>query len=560
MGAVRIAVPFWPASGNDLVFNKESDVSGNTAPACGRTQRMRRVERAGSVQRPVGCALNENKRQLTNILIKPLAIGLLVSMVFTLPLSAQFRDTGVRQPAVAGQFYPGQPEELRRQVRALIDQAERVDDGATVMGLIVPHAGYIYSGATAAKGYRQVEGLDYRVVLVLSPSHRDAITGATIYPGEAYQTPLGLVAIDRNLAGQIVRQCPGITFSNLGHGEEHSLEVQLPFIQVALPQVPIVPIMVGDYDWPMLQKMADGLAAVLKSRRALLIASSDLYHGHSYEACEKVNTATIQAIQAMNPQPLCEGFLSDRYQACGGGPITLMTAVVKKLGATKAVLLGRTNSNDVTGERGGYVVGYAAMAVKGGKSTMKDPHKIEYQPLGAAAQKQLIKMAREAIAHYLQHHRIPKTSPTLEVLKEKRGVFVTLTEGGELRGCIGYHESDRPLYELVPDRAIAAAFDDPRFPPLRSHELDKIKIKVSVYLTNVYRIDSLDEFQMGVHGIIMMKNGRGATYLPEVPLEAGWKTVEEEMESLCHKAGLPNNAWKQGAEFYVYKTQVFGEK
>ncbi len=494
------------------------------------------------------------------ILRKPLATGLVLSLFFALPLGAQFRDTGVRQPVVAGQFYPGQPEELRRLVRALIDQAEKVDDGAAVMGLVVPHAGYIYSGAMAAKGYRQVEGQDYQVVLVLAPSHRDAFTGVTIYPGDAYRTPLGPVAIDRNLAGQIVRHCPGVKFSQLGHGEEHSLEVQLPFIQVALPGVPMVPMMIGGYDWPMLEKMADGLAAVLKSRRALVIASSDLYHGHSYEACEKANTATIQAIQAMKPQALCEGFLTDRYQACGGGPISLMSSVLMKLGATRAVLLGRTNSNDVTGQRSGYVVGYAAMAVKGGKPTMKNPQKIEYQPLDAAAQKQLIKMAREAIAYYLQHRRIPRTEPTLEALKEKRGVFVTLTEDGELRGCIGYHESDRPLYELVPDRAIAAAFEDPRFPPLRSHELDKIKIKVSVYLTNVYRIASLDEFQMGVHGIIMMKNGRGATYLPEVPLEAGWKTVEEEMESLCHKAGLPSDAWKQGAEFYVYKTQVFGEK
>ncbi|NLP12003.1 AmmeMemoRadiSam system protein B [bacterium] len=535
-------------------------MSGNPAPACGRTHEMRRIRRAGPVQRPVYCELIQIKRQMKNALGKPLAIGLLLSLVIVPSLNAQFRDTGIRQPVVAGQFYPDRPEELRRQVRALMEQAERVDDGAAVMGLIVPHAGYIYSGAMAARGYRQVQGEDYQVVLVLSPSHRDTFTGATIYPGEAYQSPLGPVAIDRNLAAQIVRQCPGIQFSQLGHREEHSLEVQLPFIQVALPEVPIVPIMVGSYDWPMLQKMADGLAAVLKSRRALLIASSDLYHGYSYEACEKANTATIQAIQAMKPQTLCEGFLSDRYQACGGGPISLMTTVLVKLGATKAVLLGRTNSNDVTGQRGGYVVGYAAMAVKGGKRTMKNPHKIEYPPLDAAAQKQLIKMAREAIAYYLQHRSIPKTEPSLEVLKEKRGVFVTLTEGGTLRGCIGYHESDRPLYELVPDRAIAAAFEDPRFPPLRSHELDKIKIKVSVYLTNVYRIASLDEFQMGVHGIIMMKNGRGATYLPEVPLEAGWKTVEEEMESLCHKAGLPSDAWKQGAEFYVYKTQVFGEK
>jgi AmmeMemoRadiSam system protein A len=321
-----------------------------------------------------------------------------------------------------------------------------------------------------------------------------------------------------------------------------------------------VPIVIGGYDWNMLERMGQTLAAALKGRRALVVASSDLYHGQSYDECEKTNARTINAMLAMKPKTLCEGFLDESLQACGGGPISLMESALIRLGAKRAVLLGRTNSNDVTGQRGGYVVGYAAMAITGGEDKMENPNKIEFQPLDKEAQNVLLKMAREAISQYLQTHTTLKFEPTLQVLKEMRGVFVTITENGELRGCIGYHEADRPLCELVPDRAVAAAFEDPRFMPLRASELSKIKIKVSVYLTNVYRINSLDEFKMGEHGIIMVKNGRGATYLPEVPAEAGWKTVREEMESLCHKAGLPADAWKQGAEFYVYKTQVFGEK
>ncbi|MGQ9854733.1 MAG: AmmeMemoRadiSam system protein A, partial [Candidatus Oleimicrobiaceae bacterium] len=154
---------------------------------------------------------------------------------------------------------------------------------------------------------------------------------------------------------------------------------------------------------------------------------------------------------------------------------------------------------------------------------------------------------------------IPDFAPTQEVMKERRGVFVTITKHGELRGCIGHHESDVPLYKLVPQMAVASAFQDPRFPPLRKSELGEIKIKVSVYLTNVYQIDNLDHFVMGRHGIIMYKDGRGATFLPEVPVEAGWKTKEEELRNLCLKAGLPPDAWKQGATFYLYETQVFEE-
>ena len=128
-----------------------------------------------------------------------------------------------------------------------------------------------------------------------------------------------------------------------------------------------------------------------------------------------------------------------------------------------------------------------------------------------------------------------------------------------LRGCIGYHGNDIPLYQLVPDRAVSAAFRDSRFPPLSMEELDRIEIKVSVYLSNVYRIESLDEFELGQHGIILRKGDRGATFLPEVPIEAGWDK-EEEMEQLCRKAGLPRGAWRENAELYVYATQVFGEK
>lgn len=354
-----------------------------------------------------------------------------------LPLISLAADDGVRPPAVAGQFYPASRVELAQSVKAFLDQAPKVSVKGTVKGLVVPHAGYVYSGATAAAGYVLVAGGRYDVVVVLAPSHRDPFMGATIYPGAAYQTPLGRADIERTLANRLVEANTGFVFSELGHRAEHSLEVQLPFIQTVLPGVPIIPVMVGGYDRPKLERMAETLARVLKGRRPLLIASSDLYHGESYDECERTNSRTIKAIVALKPASLCEGFLDESLQACGGGPISLMESALKGLGADRAVLLSRTNSNDVTGQRGGYVVGYAAIAITGGEAKMENPNKIEYQPLDTAAQNELLTMARQAISQFLQTGRIPTFTPTLDVLKEKRGVFVTLTEGGDLRGCIG---------------------------------------------------------------------------------------------------------------------------
>jgi AmmeMemoRadiSam system protein A len=236
-----------------------------------------------------------------------------------------------------------------------------------------------------------------------------------------------------------------------------------------------------------------------------------------------------------------------------------MQIAAQKRGADAANLISRTNSNDVIGQRGGYVVGYGAVAVYQKNAQKTSSGKIEFAPLDRRNQIELIKMARNAIEQYLEKQTIPEFQATNDFQLEQRGVFVTITKNGQLRGCIGHHESNVPLYKLVPHLAVAAAFGDPRFPPLHAEELDKIKIKISVYLTNVYQIASLDEFEMGVHGIILQKDGRAATFLPEVPLEAGWKTIDEEMVSLCQKAGLPNNAWKNGAEFWVYRTQVFDE-
>ncbi|MDZ7378866.1 MAG: AmmeMemoRadiSam system protein B [candidate division KSB1 bacterium] len=470
----------------------------------------------------------------------------------------------IRPPAVAGAWYADNPAALRATIEKWYEQALDAQVDGEIVGLLAPHAGYVYSGATAAVAYRQVRGKHYDAVVVIGPSHREYFSGVSVFKGEGYRTPLGVALVDKELAAAIAKQDPLITLGEAGHREsEHSIEAQIPFLQVALPGVKIVPIAMLDDSWDTCRRLGAAIAAAAAGRRVLVVASSDLYHGESYADCHATDKRTLAQVAKLDPQGLCDGARTGKYAACGAGPIAAMQHAAHLLGATEAQVLAHTTSGDVTGQKTGYVVGYgAAIVYKPQQAQPKKkaiPGRVEYSPLSEEVQKELLRMARQSIVHYLEHGAIPEFAPTHEVMNERRGVFVTLTKRGELRGCIGHHESDVPLYKLVPQMAVASAFEDPRFPPLRKSELGEVKIKISVYLTNVYQIQTLDDFVMGKHGIIMYKDGRGATFLPEVPIEVGWKTKEEELRNLCQKAGLPPDAWKQGAVFYLYETQVFEE-
>jgi AmmeMemoRadiSam system protein B/AmmeMemoRadiSam system protein A len=495
--------------------------------------------------------------------------------------SREYMQSGqeqIRPAAVAGSWYSNNPEALREQITAFLNNAKIVDVKGHIIGLVAPHAGYSFSGPTAAHAYKQVSNKEYDTVIILAPNHgyEGRFTGASVYSGDGYRTPLGVAYVNKIMAKDIVDATEVAQFSTSGHGGEHSLEIQLPFVQILLPDAKIVPIVLGDPQWTTCRDLGMAIAKAVGQKKVLIVASSDLYHapsqtGNWYDECVATNTATLDAIENFDAQSFNRGVASGKYQCCGAGPITTLLVAAKELGANNAEVVHRTNSGDVTGRKSGYIVGYGSVVILKDSNPLRkqnqeskqnnetNSNKIEFSPLGVKTQKRLLRMAREAIEYYLETGERKKYQPTYEVMNEKRGVFVTITKAGRLRGCIGYHENDRPLYELVPDRALAAAFGDPRFPKLNKYELDDITINISVYLTNVYKINDISEFEMGVHGIIMYKNGRGATYLPEVPIEAGWTSVEEEMRSLCNKAGLPQDAWRQGAEFYVYETQVFDE-
>lgn len=274
----------------------------------------------------------------------------------------------VRQPAWAGTFYPGSASELNLLVTTLLDEAPAREQTGQLMGLIVPHAGYAYSGATAAVAYKLLRPVTVRTVLLLAPSHAVLLEGVSVYDGDYYATPLGLVQVDTELAQQLVSLSPLVHLSEMGHATsgdraEHSLEVQLPFLQVALTSpFRIVPMVFHDYRNKVCQELGAALAQIWQDDM-LLVASSDLYHGYSYNSCTTSDERTLQAIQSMEVDRFCQGVENQLYQACGAGPIASLLYACSSRGANHVQRLYHTTSADVTGQKGDWTVGYASLSV-----------------------------------------------------------------------------------------------------------------------------------------------------------------------------------------------------
>lgn len=274
----------------------------------------------------------------------------------------------IRHAAWAGQFYPAEPDQLSHMLDSYIEAAEFVEPDGRVVGVMAPHAGYTFSGRTAATAYKHLVGSEYKTIVVLAPSHATFINGASVYSGDAYQTPLGEIAVDKTIAQALESAAPNIHLGEAGHeldGDraEHSLEVQLPFLQFVLGEFQLVPIVFHDYSWSNCRQLGKALAQILDADSTLLVASSDLYHGQSYEECQRQDEATLHSIENDTPETFCYGANSGEFMACGAGPIAVLKIVADEWNAQQPRVVTHTTSADVTGSRGGYVVGYAAAIV-----------------------------------------------------------------------------------------------------------------------------------------------------------------------------------------------------
>lgn len=267
----------------------------------------------------------------------------------------------VRNAVVAGSFYDSDPEILRREVDFLLNEDKPAKIKGTIRGLVSPHAGYMYSGSVAAAAYRALKGLTYEVVLLVGPSHREYFDGVSIYPGDAYLTPLGEVRIDKEFRSALLRQSPFIQLSEAGHRSEHCLEVQLPFLQRVLGDFSMVPMIIGNQTKEYCIGLGNAIAEVARRRNVLLVASTDLSHYHPYDTAVELDQRVINDVEAFDEHELMDRLVNERDEACGGGPMVAVMHASKLLGANRAHVLLYNNSGDITDDKGA-VVGYCSAA------------------------------------------------------------------------------------------------------------------------------------------------------------------------------------------------------
>ncbi len=472
----------------------------------------------------------------------------------------------VRHPAVAGTFYPADPIRLTKQIAGFFAEAEKATLKGRPIAVIAPHAGYTYSGKTAALAYKQLEGQSYDVVVVIAPSHTVFFQGASVYGGGAYQTPIGVIEVDKELSEAIADINPSVYLSNKGHTGgsvrgEHSLEVQLPLLQQVLGKFKLVAIVMGDQEEETCSALGEVLASALDDRNSLIVASTDLSHFHSEKEARTLDGNIRKAIEKFNPDMLLSILSSGRGEACGGGPVAATMVAARRLGGEEMVVTGYTTSGETTGDFS-EVVGYLSAVVVSSKEVKKraaaigTPVKKRDMSLTDDDKTYLLNLTREAIRARLNNESIRKEEPPSRILKENRGAFVTIKIRGMLRGCIGLIRAARPLYETIIDMAQAAAFDDPRFAPLTSDEFENIEIEISA-LSPLLRVEDLREVRVGRDGLMLVLGSHSGLLLPQVATEYNWDRTTF-LEQTCLKAGLPKNSYREKeAQIYRFTADVF---
>jgi AmmeMemoRadiSam system protein B/AmmeMemoRadiSam system protein A len=449
---------------------------------------------------------------------------------------------------VAGLFYPGDESTLARDVRLFLQTA--VSPAPTLLpnsspkAIIVPHAGYVYSGSVAAAAYARIAALKGTIsrVVLLGPCHRVAVTGVAIPSASVthFATPLGEIALDRT-ALDALRDLAQIVSSDAAHAQEHSLEVQLPFLQACLGDFQLVPLAVGRAGVDDIAQILDRLWG---GPETLIVISSDLSHFHNYVEANQIDRASVAQIASLQP-------LTSFDQACGALPINGMIDVARRREMT-IELLDQRNSGDTAGDKS-RVVGYAAFALY---EAAPDSVDAADDKLGRA----LLVRARNAIGAHFQH--VPQAEPAHPALAAPGATFVTLTQNGALRGCIGSLEAHRSLEQDVRANALAAALRDPRFPPLTAAELSQTRVEVSL-LTAPQALHFKDEahalrqLRPMIDGVIFVAGNTRSTFLPQV-----WEQLPDVHQFMAHlkqKAGLPASYWSPAVTLFVYQVQKWKE-
>jgi len=502
-------------------------------------------------------------------------IGLLTFMFMGLVLANLQAQTDrvrdeIRQPVYAGQFYEANADRLSSRMEVFLQAVEKLPTIARDPAvIIVPHAGYVYSGQTAAYAYALVKGRAYETVVVIGPSHHYGFNSCSIWPRGGFATPLGVMPVDEETCSRLMK-ATGFEFIPEAHSQEHSVEVQVPFLQKVLPQAKLVPIVMGFPTRRLIERLADGLLAALTSKKALVVISTDMSHYLPQAEAKAVDQKTMSLISTLKVEPLLRQVISGENVLCGGGGVCASLVYLQKLGEPRLQVLRYADSTEGGGPKN-QVVGYMAAVGYIISEAKPEPKKTNRSSststsgqtetemafsLSREEKQELLSLAKQVVELYVREGKILNYHTENPRFWEEKGAFVTLKKRGQLRGCIGYIEPVLPLYLTIIRCAILAASEDPRFSPVETKELNSLEYEISV-LTTPRKISNPREVVVGRHGLIISLGGRKGVLLPQVPVEEGWDR-ETFLEQVCLKAGLPPTAWRRAeAELFVFEAVVF---
>ncbi|MCI4625516.1 MAG: AmmeMemoRadiSam system protein B [Candidatus Magnetoovum sp. WYHC-5] len=451
----------------------------------------------------------------------------------------------VQKSVVAGSFYPSKLKDLDMFIELVLKDTKKKDFTGKIKALIVPHAGYIYSGHTAAAGFAQLNK-DYKKVFIIGSNHNEEadFTGISIPKATHYETPMGEIKVS-NIANDILMKQPGLFVTNEKANETHIIEVELPFLQKTLSDFEIIPMITGKITYKEVIKAANVIKHYLDDD-TLIVISSDLSHYHHYEEAKDIDTACIAAIKDMDMafMPKC--------QACGLAAIHILLNIA--LGDSyEAEIVEYKNSGDTMGDKE-KVVGYSSIVFyKSGEGSVE-------------AKKSLLTLSRDVLEGYVKEKN---DKPNIDILKlpqmtkESKGCFVTLESNDELRGCIGSILTKKTLAECIVENTVKAAAFDPRFPPVNADELKNISVEISI-LSTPKKVSAktpeelLKTLKPLRHGVILVNGEKSATYLPNVWLS--FPSKEEFLQSLCKKGDMLPDCWRiKSTEIFTYTADVLAE-
>jgi AmmeMemoRadiSam system protein B/AmmeMemoRadiSam system protein A len=470
-------------------------------------------------------------------------------------------DKKDRQPAVAGSFYPADAAELKKMVSGFMASAKPDQTTGLVRAIVVPHAGYVFSGGVAASGYNQLDpDQPYKTVFILASSHHFSFGKASVFTSGDYITPMGRVTVDGAIGSELIRNSRAFTNYPEAHISEHSIEVQLPFLQSRLKApFKIVPIVLGTQVPSVCKEIAEALEPYFTSDN-LFVVSADFSHYPSYADAYRVDEITAKSFCTNSPGGFIQTIRNNENLKIPELATSMcawpagLTLLYLTEGNSSLIFdrIDYKNSGDIKayGEKGS-VVGYNAICIS-------EPVKAGFE-LTRKDQDELLRIARSTLESYITNRTTPALNPAgySQNIKTPAGAFVTLKIDGNLRGCIGSFEPREPLYQVIQEMTIASSTQDSRFQPITTKELASIHIEISV-LTPMRKINDIKEIQLGKHGIYIKQGFRGGTFLPQVATETGWTLDEFLGHCARDKAGIGWTGWKN-ADIYVYEALVFEE-